>query len=235
MTIGNITKAIADCAVKIGYIQRVGRNAAQGFNFVGDEHIMAKAQAALAECELSISPREIVDVSRARVELQGRNGARFENQVTIRVTWLVSHSSGESLECQTIGSGFDGGDKADYKAMTGARKYLFRLLFHIPTGDDPDRDTPESDTEAHAGKANPRAAQPADDADMAARRRVFEFVVAKVGAGIAGQGTTFHGLCKTKSVESVRAFGNAFRAGIEGNEQAQDVFLRCVAELSEAP
>lgn len=235
MTIGNITKAIADCAVKIGYIQRAGRNAAQGFNFVGDEHIMAKAQAALAECGLSISPREIVDVSRARVELQGRNGARFENQVTIRVTWCVSHSSGEALECQTIGSGFDGGDKADYKAMTGARKYLFRLLFHIPTGDDPDRDTPESDTEAHAGKANPRAAQPADDADTAARRRVFEFVVNKVGAGIAGQGTTFHGLCKAKSVESVRAFGNAFRAGIEGNEQAQDVFLRCVAELSEAP
>ena len=234
MTIGNITKAIADCAVKIGYIQRAGRNAAQGFNFVGDEHIMAKAQTALAECELSISPREIVDVSRARVELQGRNGARAENQVTIRVTWLVSHSSGEALECQTIGSGFDGGDKADYKAMTGARKYLFRLLFHIPTGDDPDRDTPESDTDAHAGKANSRAAAPVEDTDTTARRRVFEFTVAKVGAGIAGQGTTFHTLCRTKSVDAVRAFGNAFRAGLEGGEQAQDVFLRCVAELSES-
>jgi hypothetical protein len=233
MAIGNITKAIAECAVKIGYIQRAGENKAQGFKFVGDEHIMAKAQSALAECELSISPREIVDVSRARVELQGRNGARFENQVTIRVTWCVSHSSGEVLECQTIGSGFDGGDKADYKAMTGARKYLFRLLFHIPTGDDPDNSTPESDTDAHAGK-NVRASAPDEFGDTTARRRVFEFTVAKVGAGIAGQGTTFHTLCRTKGVDAVRAFGNSFRAGLEAGEQAQDVFLRCVAELSES-
>jgi hypothetical protein len=32
----------------------------------------------------------------------------------------------------------------------------------------------------------------------------------------------------------VRAFGNSFRAGLEAGEQAQDVFLRCVAELSES-
>jgi hypothetical protein len=236
MTTGNIAKAIAECAVKIGRVQKAGENKAQGFKFVGDEHIMEKAQAALSECELSISPAGVRDISRVRQELEGRNGKRYENQVTLLITWRVCHSSGESITCETVGTGFDGGDKADYKAMTGARKYLFRLLFHIPTGDDPDRDTPESDTEAHANSAKRSApTQQAADPETEARRNVFTFVSGNVGAGIAGTGTTFHTFCRSAPVDRVRAFGNKFREINVGSMQAQDAFLQCVAEFVTAP
>jgi hypothetical protein len=37
-----------------------------------------------------------------------------------------------------VGSGFDDSDKGVYKAMTGADKYKYILLFQIPTQDDPE-------------------------------------------------------------------------------------------------
>ena len=45
----------------------------------------------------------------------------------------------ESIEASVVGEGWDGGgDKAVYKAMTGAHKYLLRILFNIPMKDDPE-------------------------------------------------------------------------------------------------
>jgi hypothetical protein len=40
----------------------------------------------------------------------------------------------------SLGAGTDSGDKAPYKAMTGASKYAELLSFLIPTGDDPEKD-----------------------------------------------------------------------------------------------
>lgn len=37
-----------------------------------------------------------------------------------------------------IGEGMDTGDKAIYKAITGAQKYVLMKTFLIPTGDDPE-------------------------------------------------------------------------------------------------
>lgn len=52
----------------------------------------------------------------------------------------------ESVSVRTVGSGYDiPGDKAVYKAMTGALKYALRQLFLIPTGDDPERDEKDND------------------------------------------------------------------------------------------
>jgi len=45
----------------------------------------------------------------------------------------------ESIQASVVGEGWDGsGDKASYKAMTGAHKYLLRILFNIPMVDDPE-------------------------------------------------------------------------------------------------
>jgi len=47
--------------------------------------------------------------------------------------------SDTSITVNAIGDGLDLGDKAPYKAATGALKYALRQTFLIETGDDPDR------------------------------------------------------------------------------------------------
>jgi len=61
--------------------------------------------------------------------------------LTVKYT-LMDGDSGETMEFTVLGQGEDSSDKATYKAMTGATKYALLKLFLIPTGDDPEDDTP---------------------------------------------------------------------------------------------
>ena len=46
--------------------------------------------------------------------------------------------SGEEIIAKVAGQGLDPGDKAPYKAMTGALKYALLQSFLLATGDDPE-------------------------------------------------------------------------------------------------
>jgi hypothetical protein len=46
--------------------------------------------------------------------------------------------SGEEIVAKVAGQGLDSGDKAPYKAMTGALKYALLQSFLLATGDDPE-------------------------------------------------------------------------------------------------
>ncbi len=51
--------------------------------------------------------------------------------------------SGERLVAKVAGQGLDPGDKAPYKAMTGALKYALLQSFLLATGDDPEEERPD--------------------------------------------------------------------------------------------
>lgn len=53
---------------------------------------------------------------------------------------FIDSETGEKLEVKGYGQGQDKGDKAGYKAITGACKYQLSKSFLIPTGDDPEKD-----------------------------------------------------------------------------------------------
>lgn len=62
---------------------------------------------------------------------------RTQNLTTVTATARVVHApSGQWLEVDAVGEGEDKADKAAYKAMTGAKKYLYALAFSLPTTDD---------------------------------------------------------------------------------------------------
>ena len=68
--------------------------------------------------------------------------------VVIKLTCADSET-GESIEVTAPGSGEDWsykdnrptGDKAIYKAITGASKYATRIMFCLPSADDPEKET----------------------------------------------------------------------------------------------
>ena len=58
------------------------------------------------------------------------------NLLLVRNTLRLMHESGEWIEVDSAGA--DGGDKAIYKSITGARKYGVAGLFNMLTTDDPE-------------------------------------------------------------------------------------------------
>ena len=63
---------------------------------------------------------------------------------------LMDIETGYGEDTVITGEGLDTGDKAGYKAYTGAVKYYLANTFLVATGDDPEKDSPN-------GKAAPRA------------------------------------------------------------------------------
>ena len=51
---------------------------------------------------------------------------------------LADVDTGETITAKVAGQGLDSGDKAPYKAMTGALKYALLQSFLLATGDDPE-------------------------------------------------------------------------------------------------
>jgi hypothetical protein len=67
--------------------------------------------------------------------------------------------SGDSITLDGIGSGSDTGEKAVYKAMTGALKYALRMNFIIPDESDPENDKAEVMAEVERQKGSPALTQ----------------------------------------------------------------------------
>jgi len=53
---------------------------------------------------------------------------------------FVDVYTGEEIVTRVAGEGLDAGDKAPYKAMTGALKYALLQSFLLATGDDPEEE-----------------------------------------------------------------------------------------------
>jgi hypothetical protein len=110
------------------------------FRYTPVEDMAAAITGLCAELGLAMLP-EAVDPLSEGADWRDPDPARHRTRwrYLYRVTWLVTDGN-EQLRVQTMGEALDWSDKASNKAQTGARKYLYTMLFHLQTGDDPDRE-----------------------------------------------------------------------------------------------
>lgn len=82
-------------------------------------------------------------IEKSTIQVPGKSGS-LQNFVTVEVSYaFIDVESGEKVVGTMPGQGLDSGDKAIYKAVTGAVKYIFMKRFNIPTGDEPEQESPE--------------------------------------------------------------------------------------------
>lgn len=80
------------------------------------------------------------------------------NGRVVRLEFVLTDTETGFYETATVtGEGIDKGDKAGYKAMTGALKYYFADVWCVATGDDAEKDSP------NFGKMNDRKPKPTGD------------------------------------------------------------------------
>lgn len=117
-------------------VAKAGENKAQSYNYARAEDVIAEARRALHAAGLVA----VIDCKPAgSSEITSSSGSRgllVRVDATLRV---LDPSSGRAMAINGAGTGTDyPGDKAVYKAMTGAAKYLYASALGIPFGDDPE-------------------------------------------------------------------------------------------------
>lgn len=126
---------MADCS----YIKKDKRNLAQGYNYASEAAIKEKVQPALVRHGV-LFQCDPVTLEERLIERTTKDGRPvLESLVKCQFHYCFEDvETGEKREGTFFGTGLDGGDKALYKAITGAAKYILTTTFLIPTGDDPE-------------------------------------------------------------------------------------------------
>jgi len=149
-----ITKAILRVMKDVKGVEKnltvgTGGNSYKG---VSDKDVKQIVGRSMAENGLTILPTQIEPT----VKIDRWESKEFWNQkevikqkqsvfTEVKVTYLLMHESGESIEMVGYGHGIDTQDKSAGKAMTYALKYALLYIFLVPTGAIDDADNDHSD------------------------------------------------------------------------------------------
>lgn len=132
-------------AVKaIDAVEKRGKNEKQGYGYVKATDVARAVREVLVEQGVAFT---YSCGATERWEKQTNSGGTlFFVQLGITVTFTDVESGDTTGPLVGIGWGMDSGDKAIYKAMTGALKYALRMNFLIPDELDPENDSHEQPT-----------------------------------------------------------------------------------------
>ena len=130
----NLRQKLAEVRRRIGYVQKRGHNERHNYSYVTAADIAGSVGDLLAELGVVVIPR-LEDISYESAV--GRGEATRMARVVMAYTF-ADVDSGDEIIAKVAGQGLDPGDKAPYKAMTGALKYALLQSFLLATGDDPE-------------------------------------------------------------------------------------------------
>lgn len=133
----SLVKKLSEVMKQVKYIEKKGYNKFHKYKYATESDVAEKVREVLAEQNVLMMPSLINHTSRNHTTAAGKT----EYIVTVDMEFhFYDGDSGEQLTFRMSGEGQDSGDKAMYKAVTGAQKYALMKVFMIPTGDDPEAD-----------------------------------------------------------------------------------------------
>ncbi|NOK32380.1 ERF family protein [Corallococcus exercitus] len=133
----SLVRKLAEVMGEVERVPKSGRNDFHRYDYATEADIVSAVRKAMADRALMLIP-SVVKTEWREVE-RNKGGKDRIATLTVRFT-LTDGDSGEERSFEVLGEGQDQGDKATYKALTGAVKYALLKLFLIPTGDDPEDD-----------------------------------------------------------------------------------------------
>jgi hypothetical protein len=128
----NLREKFAEVRRRLGYVQKRGHNERHNYSYVTAADLAGSVGDILAELGVVVIP-QLQSISTEPPRSSSDRIARVVMNYR-----FVDARSGEELTVRVAGEGADPGDKAPYKAMTGALKYALLQSFLLSTGDDPE-------------------------------------------------------------------------------------------------
>jgi hypothetical protein len=171
----NLRQKLAVVRRRIAYVQKRGHNPRFNYNYVTAADIAGAVGDILAELGVVVVPR-LESISHEAMR-PSAGGTEHVTHVVMSYSF-VDVDTAEEITVKTAGEGLDSGDKAPYKAMTGALKYALLQSFLLATGDDPE--------EERTSPVN--HSSPTHESDSE-RRRITTEQIGELGQLIADTGT----------------------------------------------
>src|SRR5919204_5945698 len=136
---GGIAAKLLAAARAVGNVEKSGRNARHGYDYVTIDDVVRAARTALLAQGLLVHS-EITAIDEREIRSQNSSGLLIRLETRWRV---LDAETGETSVHPWTSYGSDyPGDKALYKALSGARKYFLIDLLQIAVGDDPEAEDP---------------------------------------------------------------------------------------------
>lgn len=139
-----LVSKLAKVMQEVKYIEKKGYNSFHKYNYATESDVAEKVREVLATQNVMMIPNVKEHSTREHINAKGRT----EYIATVLMEFIfIDGETGEKITFQMAGEGQDAGDKAYYKAITGAQKYALMKAFMIPTGDDPEQDSNPGESE----------------------------------------------------------------------------------------
>lgn len=119
-----------------GILKRESENKFDNYKYFSEAQYKQLFTELFSECGLELSFTEL-EYNTFTAEGKQSNGRLPKLKFT-----LTDIETGFGEDTVITGEGIDKGDKAGYKAYTGALKYYLANTFMVATGDDPEKDSP---------------------------------------------------------------------------------------------
>jgi hypothetical protein len=130
----NLRQKLVEVRRRLGYIQKRGHNERFSYSYVTAADIAGAVGDILAELGVVVIP----SLENITYESTAGRGETTRMARVVMAYTFADVDSGEEIVAKVAGQGLDVGDKAPYKAMTGALKYALLQSFLLATGDDPE-------------------------------------------------------------------------------------------------
>ncbi|MBR2554295.1 MAG: ERF family protein [Aeriscardovia sp.] len=121
-----------------GVLKKGGKNEFSKYSYFTEAQYKELFTELFSEAGLEL---KFTEIEYATFDAGKSNGRMPKLQFT-----LMDIDTGYGEETVITGEGLDTGDKAGYKAYTGALKYYLANTFMVATGDDPEKDSPTAKT-----------------------------------------------------------------------------------------
>jgi hypothetical protein len=155
-SVDKIGTAISALQAEAGVVPMSGTNQYDRYKYAKLDDYVKTIAPLLGKHKISVVT-SVEHVGETTMRQTKSGGSEFHVTVTLVMRAMCG---GEWIECVCVGEGQDRGDKATYKAITGARKYGLACLFGLATGDDAEDDSPEEARSAGARPAAPAVHHP---------------------------------------------------------------------------
>ena len=134
-----LLQKLASVVAEIDSVEKRGRNDFQKYNYVKAADVAWAVRKALSERNIFLVC-DVIDVR--NYEIPAKEGVMQAVDVKMQFSFFDGDDpQAHPIVLHSYGTGTDKGDKAIYKAQTGALKYGLRHAFLIPDESDPEADT----------------------------------------------------------------------------------------------
>jgi len=135
-----LVEKLAEACDSVGGVEKKGRNEAQRYDYVKAADVAKAIRRELFKRGIVIIPDEVECTTKQIQFFNAKGEERRSNEVSLKTAYTITDGK-ETLIMHGFGIAWDAGDKAIYKAKTGALKYFLRGLGLIPD----EKDDPEAD------------------------------------------------------------------------------------------